>query len=95
MRFGTGEAHGRAEMMEFNDRASHGAIVNAGGRYRMEYPQMPSAIERLAKQLLEQEATGDRTRAEAWFKQCDTMPEALRHALASGRDVPIDVDQGR
>src|SRR5881628_2918079 len=34
VRFGTTEAHGRAEMMEFNYLASQGAIVNANGRYR-------------------------------------------------------------
>jgi len=28
---------------------------------------MPAAIQQLAKKLLEQEATGDRARAEAWF----------------------------
>jgi hypothetical protein len=92
VRFGTGEAHGRAEMMEFNYLAGQGAIVSAGGRYRVEYPKMPEAIQQLAKELLEQEATGDRARAEAWFKKYDTMPRTLKQALDSARDVPIDVD---
>jgi len=51
-----------------------------------------SAIERLAKELLEQEATGDRGRAEAWFQKYDRMPAALTTALAAARDVPVDVD---
>src|SRR5204862_2524911 len=72
-RFGTGEAHGRAEMMEFNYLAGQGAIVNANGRYRVEYAKMPGAIQQLAKELLEQEATGDRARTEAWFKKYDTV----------------------
>jgi hypothetical protein len=92
VRFGTGEAHGRAEMMEFNYLASQNAIVNAGGRYKVDFAVISGAVERLAKELLEQEATGDRARAEAWFKKYDTMPAALRQALASARDVPIDVD---
>jgi len=50
------------------------------------------AIQRLAKELLEQEATGDRARAEAWFKKYGTMPPALKQALEAARDVPIDVD---
>ena len=53
---------------------------------------MPDAIARLAKELLEQEATGDRARAEAWFKQHGTMPSALAQAFDAARDVPIDVD---
>ena len=92
VRFGTGEAHGRAEMMEFNYLASQGAIGGAGGRYRVEYAKMPGAIQQLAKELLEQEASGDRARAEAWFKKFDTMPPVLRQALDAARDVPIDVD---
>jgi len=93
VRFGTGEAHGRAEMMEFNYLAAQGAaIVGAGGRYRVDYAKMPAAIQQLAKELLEQEATGDRARAEAWFKKYDLVPPALRQSLEAARDVPIDVD---
>ena len=84
VRFGTGEAHGRAEMMEFNYLSEQGAIVQAGGRYRVDYAKMPAAIERLAKELLEQEAAGDRARAEAWFGKYDRMPPALTQALAGG-----------
>jgi hypothetical protein len=92
VRFGTGEAHGRAEMMEFNYLASAGAIVKDGARYRVDYARMPDAIRQLARELLDQEATGDRARAEAWFKKYDVMPAALRQALESAREVPIDID---
>jgi hypothetical protein len=92
VRFGTGEAHSRAEMMELNYLVSQNAITSNGGRYTVEYAKMPDAIARLAKELLEQEATGDRARAEAWFKEYGTMPSALARALDAARDVPIDVD---
>ena len=92
VRFGTGEAHGRAEMMEFNYLSSQGAIVRKGGRYAVEYAKMPDVIARLAKELLEQEATGDRARAEAWFKKYDIVPPELRVALDAAKDVPVDVD---
>jgi len=92
VRFGTGEAHGRAEMMEFNYLSEQGAILHTGGRYRVDYAKMPGAIERLAKELLEQEASGDRARAEAWFGKYDAMPAALGQALAAATDVPVDVD---
>ncbi|MEP7305960.1 MAG: Zn-dependent hydrolase [Acidobacteriota bacterium] len=92
VRFGTGEAHGRAEMMEFNYLSEQGAIVQSAGRYRVDYARMPGAIERLAKELLEQEASGDRARAEAWLGKYDTMPAALSRALALATDVPVDVD---
>jgi hypothetical protein len=92
VRFGTGEAHGRGEMMEFNYLAERGAIVQDGGRYRVDYAKIPAALATLAKELLEQEATGDRARAEAWFARYDKMPPALAQALAAARDVPVDVD---
>jgi hypothetical protein len=92
VRFGTGEAHGRAEMMEFNYLSEQGAIVQQGDRYRIDYAKMTPGIASLAKELLEQEATGDRARADAWFTKYDRMPPALTTALAAAKDVPIDVD---
>jgi hypothetical protein len=41
---------------------------------------------------LQQEATGDRARAEAWFKKYDVMPPELSAALAKATDIPVDVD---
>ncbi len=92
VRFGTGEAHGRAEMMEFNYYSEQGAIVKVNGRYRVDYTKIGAATERLAKELLEQEATGDRARADAWFNKYDKMPADLKAALAAARDVPVDID---
>ena len=92
VRFGTGEAHGRAEMMEFNYYSEQGAIVKANGRYRVDYAKIGDATARLAKELLEQEATGDRARADAWFAKYDKMPADLEAALAAAKDVPVDVD---
>jgi hypothetical protein len=92
VRFGTGEAHGRAEMMEFNYYSEQGAIANANGRYRVDYGKIGAATARLAKELLEQEATGNRARADAWFDKYDKMPADLKAALAAAKDVPVDVD---
>jgi hypothetical protein len=92
VRFGTGEAHGRAEMMEFNYLGEQGAITSASGRYHVDYAKMPAAIGALARELLEQEATGDRARTEAWFAKYDKMPPALTSVLQSASAVPIDVD---
>ena len=53
---------------------------------------MPDAIASLAKELLEIEATGDRARAENWFKKYDTMPAELTSALEAAKSVPVDLD---
>jgi len=92
VRFGTGEAHGRAEMMEFNYFSEQGAFVKANGRYQVDFAKIGPATGRLAKELLEQEATGDRSRADAWFSKYDKMPADLKASLAAAKDVPVDID---
>ena len=93
VRFGVAEAHGRAQMMEFNYLSEKGAIKReASGRYAIDFAKMPSAIASLAKELLEIEATGDRARAEAWFAKYDKMPPTLQAALAKTTSVPVDID---
>jgi len=93
VRFGTAEAHGQAEMMEFNYLSERGAIRrNANGRYAIDYEKMPDAMADLAKELLEIEATGDRSRAENWFAKYGTMPDELKTSLEAASDVPVDID---
>jgi len=94
VRFGVAEAHGRAEMMEFNYFSEQGAITRdaQSGRYAIDFAKMPGAIASLAKELLEIEATGDRKRAEEWFKKYDSMPSELKSALQNIHDVPVDID---
>jgi hypothetical protein len=94
VRFGVGEAHGRAEIMEFNFYSERGAISRdaAAGRYAIDFGRMPEAVASLAKELLEQEATGDRARVEAWFAKYGTIPPDLVKALEAASDVPVDID---
>jgi hypothetical protein len=93
VRFGIAEAHGQAEMMEFNYLSERGAIKRASsGRYEIDYGRMSAAINDLAKELLEIEATGDRARAENWFKKYDAMPADLQASLKSAASVPVDID---
>ena len=91
VRYGVAEAHGRAEMMEFNFLSEQRAIVRTHGRYDVDYDRIPAAIAKLAKELLEIEATGDRSRAEAWFSRYDKMPAELKSSLDAVKGVPVDV----
>ena len=91
VRYGIAEAHGRAEMMEFDFLSEQKAIVRTNGRYGVDYERMPAAISKLAKELLEIEAAGDRRRAEAWFGRYDKMPPDLKSTLDAVAGVPVDV----
>jgi hypothetical protein len=94
VRFGIAEAHGAGEMMEFNYFVEQGAIRRdtSTGLYEIDFEKMPAAIASLAKELLEQEATGNRARTEAWFKKYAVMPPELGALLARQNDIPVDVD---
>jgi hypothetical protein len=93
VRFGTAEAHGQAEMMEFNYLSERGAIRrNTNGRYAIDYEKIPGALADLTKELMEIEATGDRARAENWFKKYGTMPEELKASLKAVANIPVDID---
>jgi hypothetical protein len=93
LRFGAGEAHGRAEMMEFNYYLEHGGIEReASGKYSLHFEKMPEQVANLAKELLEIEATGDRARAAAWFTKYDVIPPELQTSLNKAASVPVDLD---
>jgi hypothetical protein len=93
VRFGVAEAHGRGDIMQFNYFVEHGAVKFDAqiGRYTIDFAAMTAAVASLARELLEQEATGDRTRAEAWFVRYGTMPAELASAMAKVQ-VPVDID---
>jgi Peptidase family M49 len=96
LRFGTGEAHGRAEMMEFNVLLEHHALTlnpasEGQATYTIDYAAMPTAIAALSQQLLTFEAKGDRAGAEAWMTKYDVMPPTLTHALESTSAIPVDI----
>jgi hypothetical protein len=93
VRYGVGEAHGQAEIMEFNYLSEQKAITRNAedGRYHIDYGRMPGAIAKLAQILLKIEATGNRNSAEAWFKRYGKMPATLQAALAHTSDIPVDI----
>jgi len=94
VRFGVAEAHGAGEIMQFNYYVEQGAVTRdpASGLYVIDFEKMPAAIASLAKELLEQEATGDRARTDAWFTKYGAMPPELSALLAKTNDIPVDVD---
>ncbi len=91
VRYGVAEAHGRAEMMEFNYLVEQKAVNRTAGKYTVDFAKMPGAIASLSKELLTIEATGDRARAEAWFNRYDKMPPELAEAMKAASKLPVDV----
>jgi hypothetical protein len=94
VRFGVAEAHGAGEIMQFNYYVEQGAITRDAttGLYVIDFEKISAAIASLAEELLEQEASGDRARTDAWFKKYGTMPAELSALLAQTSDIPVDID---
>jgi hypothetical protein len=91
VRYGVAEAHGRAEMMEFNYLLEQKAVNRVAGKYEVDFAKMPAAIASLSKELLTIEATGDRGRAEAWLNRYDKMPADLAEAMKAASKLPVDI----
>lgn len=92
LRYGVAEAHGRAEMMEFNYLSEQNAIRRTDDEYRVAFDRIPAAITSLSKELLTIEAIGDRVRAEDWFKRYDQMPANMKAEMEKTGAVPVDIE---
>ena len=100
LRFGTGEAHGRAEMMEFNYLLEN---RRRGARPAAATPSItracPPRSRSSPRSCWPSKPPATAPRAEAWFAKYDKMPAELRrarrHQRYSGRYRPGLFVQGR
>jgi hypothetical protein len=92
VRFGAGEAHGMANVIQFNYLTAKGAITkNKRDRYIYHGDKMPKAIEQLASTLLMIEALGDYQAAKKLIDRYGVMPQDLKDSLASLTHIPTDI----
>ena len=79
--------------MEFNYLIEQGAVMHdeVTGRYAVVLENMPVALAALAKELLEQEATGNRARTGRWFAKYAILPDHVRRAFDRVFDIPVDI----
>ena len=92
VRFGANEAHGKANVIQFNYLAGKGAIVRGdNGKYAYVADRMPEAVKALAHDLLMIEAQGDYDGARAFVEKYGEMPTEMKEALDSLSDIPTDI----
>ena len=94
IRFGIHEAHGRANMIEYNYIKEHGAISlnEKTGRYTVHVDKMPDAIRALTHDLCMIEALGDYARADSFITKYGQVPDEVTHHLAKLTDIPADIE---
>jgi hypothetical protein len=92
IRFGATEAHGRANLIQFNWLWEKGAIsFDDEGRITADLPAMEAAVRSLATEILTLQAEGDYERAGALLDGYGEMRPEIERAVARLEDVPVDI----
>jgi hypothetical protein len=92
VRFGANEAHGKANLIQFNWLVEKRAIVFEDGKYAYVSEKMREAVKSLAAELLMIEALGDYERAARLLDNYGKMPDSLLKSLDSLKGVvPTDI----
>ncbi|MDD6254309.1 MAG: Zn-dependent hydrolase [Bacteroidales bacterium] len=94
VRFGAGEAHGRANMMCYNFLKENGAFErNKDGRYHINFDKVPAVVEAWANLILTTQATGNYMFAKEYDTNHAVVPEALSADIANVNrgGVPVDI----
>jgi hypothetical protein len=91
VRFGANEAHGKANVIQYNYLLEKGAIKALDGKYVYVAEKMRPAVESLARDLLMIEAHGDYDKAKSFIDKYGALPAELKQALDSLSDIPTDI----
>jgi hypothetical protein len=95
VRFGAADAHGRANLAEFNFFKDHGAFSRdaATGAYRVDAEKMRAAIDAYSQKVLTMQGDGDYAAAGAFLPKAGEMDAQLRKDLdgLAAADIPTDI----
>jgi len=92
LRHGIGEAHGRANAIQWNWCREKGAILPAQqGRFRVDHEKMYEAIKSLSNELLMIEATGDFERAQRLLEKYGKANPEIDRVNDQLKDLPVDI----
>jgi hypothetical protein len=93
IRFGIGEAHGIANMVQFNWLRKAGAVTcdAARGTFGIDSAKFEPAMRDLGRALLTVQAEGDCDGARAILATYGGMPEEVESALKRLASVPVDI----
>ena len=100
VRFGAGDAHGRANIARFNYFKERGAFTrdSVSGTYRVNFDKMREASHALAARILTFQGDGDYAGVAAWLEQVGAITPELQADLdrLAAAGIPVDVvfDQG-
>jgi hypothetical protein len=94
VRFGAGEAHGKANMLCFNFLNNKGAFERtSAGTYKVNYEKFESAMNELTSKILVLQGNGDKDAVEKVQKEMALIHADLSSDLSrlSKKGIPVDV----
>ncbi|MDD4858011.1 MAG: peptidase, partial [Candidatus Krumholzibacteria bacterium] len=94
VRFGVGEAHGKAVMAIFNYLKERGAYVRdpATGLWSVDFTKIKGAVAAMSHDILMLEARGDYDGTKAFMDKYGAMDTDVRAQLDGIKGVPIDIE---
>lgn len=94
IRFGIHEAHGKANMIEYNYLLEKGAITldPKTDRYTVHLDKMPDAVEALTHDLCMLEALGDYAAAETFLDQYGHPTDDVLRQIDKMTEIPTDIE---
>ncbi len=100
VRFGAGDAHGRANVVAFNFLQRMGAFTReANGKYRVDFVKMRAAADELSKQILVLQGNGDYAGVGKLYSDYGGISPQLQSDLdrLKTKGIPVDIiyDQDR
>jgi hypothetical protein len=94
VRFGSGDAHGRANIAALNFLERRGAFSReSSGKYRVNFDRMQDAMDALSQTILVLQGTGDYAGVGAFQREYGVMSEQLKKDLArlTTHAIPVDI----
>jgi hypothetical protein len=94
VRFGAGDAHGRANVVAFNFLQDRGAFTReADGRYRVNFAKMRDAADALSREILTLQGNGDYAGVGALYASRGVIGPVLQGDLArlASKNIPVDI----
>jgi hypothetical protein len=95
VRFGASSAHGRANAAQFSFFQERGAFSrdSAAGRYRVNFPQMRSAVDTLAGRILRLQGDGDYAGVTRFMAERGKLSPVLQQDLQrlGSEGIPVDI----
>ena len=94
VRFGAGDAHGRANVVAFNYLQDMGAFTReADGRYRVNFAKMREAADALSRDILTLQGNGDYAGVGKLYTERGVIGPTLQADLArlASKNIPVDI----